>query len=206
MSRNVFAFDRADAIGTRILLLLIVISAGALAVIRPVIDWLQGHPFRSVVPGPEGMDRAVSGITIQPGVKVQASDQLQVTISDPSNGLRGLDLAAGSLVFLGVLICAWLIHKLLSQIMSGEPFTGSSVWWLRGIAGVLLIGPWIHLPFVMARNGMATGQALDTSGATFSMSLPMSLFILPVLGLLAAALGEAFARGKQLQEDSEGLI
>ncbi len=206
MKKSVFAFDRADLIGTKLLLLLIVLGVGAYAVVTPVVDWIRDHPYRAMAVGPEGMGVTFSGLEVKPGAKVLSTGEIEAVLEHPSTGLRLLDLGAGLVLFLGVLAVAWLVHRLLSQIVSGEPFTRASVWGLRSIALVLLVGPWIQLPLLLARDGSTIGQALDTSGATFQMTIPTGLLWLSVLGLVVAAVGEAFARGVQLQDDQEGLV
>jgi hypothetical protein len=206
MRKGVFTFDRADLIGTKLLLLLIVIGVGAYAVVSPVIDWIRDRPYRAVVAGPEGMGVTFSGLEVKPGAKVLPSGEIEAVLQHPSSGLRLLDLGSGLVLFLGVLVVAWLVHRLLSRIVSGGPFTRESVWGLRAIALVLLVGPWIQLPLVLARNGSTTAQALDTGGATFLITISSGLLWLSVLGLVVAAIAEAFARGVQLQDDQEGLV
>lgn len=206
MRKSVFTFDRADLIGTKVLLVLIVIGVGTYAVVAPVVDWIRGRPYEAVVAGPEGMGVTFSGLEVKPGAKVLPTGEIEAVLQHPSTGLRLLDLGAGLVLFLGVLVVAWLVHRLLSRIVSGEPFIRESVWGLRAIALVFLVGPWIQLPLVLARDGSATGQALNTSGAAFLITIPSGLLWLSVLGLVVAAIAEAFARGVQLQDDQVGLI
>ncbi|HNN49126.1 MAG TPA: DUF2975 domain-containing protein, partial [Marmoricola sp.] len=110
------------------------------------------------------------------------------------------------LLLIGVLLGAWLIHRLLGRIMAGEPFSPRAVWWVRGLAAVLLLWPCLLYPLNLALTGAALGEVVDTSGMTVSFQVPMMGFGFMVLGLLVAAIGEAFARGAQLRQDSEGLV
>ncbi len=206
MNEKLFRFDRVDAIATRIVLLLTVLGVAWFSLVLPVVDWVRNRPMTLVVPAPVEAELGVKGLDVKSGSLVEAVDQLQVTLKQPTTSLRMLDLGSGLLLLVGVLLGAWLVYRLLGRIMAGEPFSPRTVWWVRGLAAVLLLWPCLLFPLNLALTGAALGEAVDTSGMTVSFQVPMMGFGFMVVGLLVAAIGEAFVRGAQLRQDSEGLV
>jgi len=50
------------------------------------------------------------------------------------------------------------------------------------------------------------GQVLDTKSATAEFSIPLGFLAPMALGLVVAAIAQAFVHGRSLREDSEGLV
>ncbi|MEZ5161652.1 MAG: hypothetical protein R2709_13490 [Marmoricola sp.] len=57
--QNLLDFDRADLIGTKVLLGLITIAVTIYALIMPLVDWIRAKAFVAEVPAPGGHGRGL---------------------------------------------------------------------------------------------------------------------------------------------------
>ena len=206
MARNLLDFDQVDAIGTKVLLGLITIVVTIYALIMPLIDWIRGKAFVVEVPALAGMDVESADLKLRLGASILETTAMRVRIEDASTTLRLLDLAAGLVLVTATALVAWLILRVINQIVAGDPFAGAAMSWLRGIAGTLILAPVVYFPLMMARNGKAIGETLDTRTASMDFSFSLGLLGPMAVGLVIAALAQAFADGGRLREDAEGLI
>ena len=95
MAKNLLDFDRADLIGTKVLLGLITIAVTIYALIMPLVDWIRAKAFVAEVPALAGMDVDSAGLKLRSGASILETTAMRVSIEDPSTTLRLLDLAAG---------------------------------------------------------------------------------------------------------------
>ena len=206
MGKGLFTFDRADAIGTKLLLGLITVALAIYALVRPIVSWVQGKAYVTEVPTLVGMEVDLKSLQLRPGASIEAATAMQVRLDHPATSIRMLDLATGMVLVVAVVLVAWLISRLIDQIVSGDPFAGSAHIWLRSIAAVLILAPVLYLPLQMALSGSVIGQVLDTKSATAEFSIPLGFLAPMALGLVVAAIAQAFVHGRSLREDSEGLV
>lgn len=195
---RLLTFDRADFLGTRILLWLVLLGAPAVCVVLPALRWAAGEPLTWTV-GVDQPQAPVAG-----GAEVLGSD-LAVSVPDADTGTWLATLLPGLVLSLAVAAGCWLLLRLLGRIQRGEPFVTASVWSLRGVAGLLIITP---LPVAVA-SGLAGSRvaeaALTDPHDGFVVDLA-GVVVACLTGLLVGAVAEAFARGVQVQRDVEGLV
>ena len=196
MAKNLLDFDRADLIGTKVLLGLITIAVTIYALIMPLVDWIRAKAFVAEVPALAGMDVDSAGLKLRSGASILETTAMRVSIEDPSTTLRLLDLAAGVVLVTATALVAWHVLRVLNQIVAGDPFAGAVVTWLRVIA----------FPLVLARHGAVIGETVDTRKASIEIPFSLDLFGPMVVGLVIAAFALAFDHGGRLREDAEGLI
>jgi hypothetical protein len=206
MAKNLLDFDRADLIGTKVLLGLITIAVTIYALIMPLVDWIRAKAFVAEVPALAGMDVDSAGLKLRSGASILETTAMRVSIEDPSTTLRLLDLAAGVVLVTATALVAWHVLRVLNQIVAGDPFAGAVVTWLRVIAFTLILAPGVYLPLVLARHGAVIGETVDTRKASIEIPFSLDLFGPMVVGLVIAAFALAFDHGGRLREDAEGLI
>lgn len=204
---RVLRFDRWDFLATRILLIVSVAITALFNVVLPLADWLRGRPliwqlqtaFRP---------RADQ---LKPGVHGVHDGTVTVSITDAPAGTWVATLVPGLITCLIAGVLVWLVWRLLGGIQAGHPFVAGSVTWLRAIAATLILGP---IPLGAAfgfANGSVTNAAISQIPPTPIIFLTIDAsasngWLLVGLGLLVAAIAEAFAKGARLQEDVDGLV
>ncbi|HRV68869.1 MAG TPA: hypothetical protein P5108_05405, partial [Marmoricola sp.] len=66
MGKGLFTFDRADAIGTKLLLGLITVALAIYALVRPIVSWVQGKAYVTEVPTLVGMEVDLKSLRLPP--------------------------------------------------------------------------------------------------------------------------------------------
>jgi len=196
--RDLLAWDRSDRIGLSLLLALVaVVSAGAW-VVAPIVDWVGGRdlevPFFSSVDVP-----GLAGTGLGHG-----SADYSLLLPDPSVRQRLLDLLPGLGYLAIVLVGAWLVLRVMTDIGRGDPFHPRNVRRLRIIGGLLAFGwPIVFFAELTCRFAILTGLDLGDLGPRAGFTIP----VLPVIaGMVVALLAEAFKAGSRLRRDVEGLV
>lgn len=195
--------DRGDQRALRVLVRVVAGLTVLAYVVAPVLAWVTGGSLTRLVDLPD----ASGSRGLRPGARL-GDTQGEVELLRPSAGVRLLDLLPGLLIAGGVVVAAWAVLRVLRSFGRGRTFSTAAATGLR-ILGVLLV----FLPIAVGlANGVTdavfTDQALRPSGDV-DFSLTFDLGLLPITlvsGLFVIALGEAFARGRRMEDDLEGLV
>ena len=195
---RMLAFDRADFLITRIVLLLAVAGTALVQVVGPAIEWARGGPLTWTV-APLHAD-----VPLREGVESLGAEVV-VSVPDATTESWIATLVPGVISTLAVAIGAWLVLRLMRRIQAGEPFVRASVWSLRGVAGLLVMVPLLMSVAVAVATRLVAEQALPSVEDALAFDLSRALWTV-LAGALVAAVAEAFARGVELQRDVEGLV
>lgn len=95
---------------------------------------------------------------------------------------------------------AWLVVGLLREIGAGRPFAAANIRRISGISILCLVSALI-VPGIEAA-GRLVALHNDTTLQAYLLVSPATI----LAGLVAAALGLAFQRGRALEDDVEGLV
>lgn len=198
-----WTFDRADLLGTRLTLLVIAALATLGGLVLPALGLVRGDPLTRTVAVPGD---TVPDLPLRAGATATDSGEVALSLADPSMGTRIAGLLPGLALALAMIVVAVLVLRLLGRLSDDQPFLASSVSLLRGFALVLLIGPLLVGAFSMIADLAVTGAAY-ADGAAVHASLDLGPYLLVMaLGLIVAAIAEAFARGAQLEAELDGLV
>lgn len=178
---DLFRFDRADRIGTEMVIGVVVLIWSAGQLLDPVTRWIEGRP-----------------LLLDVGAKF-TSDRVPVEAATTTDRLMVLAPSVAAVVLLGV--GAWLVLRVLHGIAGRNPFARSQVRRLRTVAMMMLILPAV-LNFA---TFVATTTVLDRHGLDVEamISVPITWLL---AGLATAAVAQAFADGASLRDDVDGLI
>lgn len=174
-------FDRADRLGTELLVVVVWVSATAALLADPVRSWWRD-----------------SALTINVGGDAASV----VTVVDPTLADRVSTLLPSVIAVLALTLGAWLTVRLLRSISAGDPFERVAVRRLRIIAALLLLVP----PAVAVGASLAASSVNarhDLGVSEFSITLPLAWML---AGLLVAAVAQAFVTGGALRDEVEGLV
>ncbi len=121
--------------------------------------------------------------------------------------LRLLTEASGSLLLGCLAVAGFLLARVIASVSAGQPFDAANPRRLQVIAALVLVGG-IGSQFLEAFTRVAlldhTGAAdAPASPLEISASLNLSWFL---LGGVVLVMAQAFARGRALTEDVEGLV
>lgn len=195
--------DRADQRLMRVMVHLVAAATALAYVIGPLWAWVTGSPISRVIQLREGL--GADGL--RPGARVGAV-QGEVELAQPSAAVRLTDLAPGILLAGGVALATWAVLRTLRSFAQGRTFTDAVVTGLR-VLGMLLI----FLPIAVGlANGIADAVFADSALQPVDgvdLSLAFDLGPLPITlagGLFVLALGQAFARGRAMEHELEGLV
>ncbi|MHB8188116.1 MAG: DUF2975 domain-containing protein [Dermatophilaceae bacterium] len=198
--RDWLAFDRADYLGTKIILGVAVVGSVLFGLGGPVVAAATNAP-----PAVSHTTRVTGGIELPRGATYDGNATVQLLLKDATSGER-FDQALPGLLFAGLTVAvAWMLLQLLRSTQAGEPFTRRNVRRTNTIALIVGIGG-VLVPFAQGYADSSfnlTGRLPDPPTVTFGMSLPPW----PLVAVLVVALiGEAFRRGVVLRNDVEGLV
>lgn len=193
--------------------LILLASAGAAiaAVIQPINQLTQPGGQVSVALIDEAQQQALGAVTDLPeGTWLQFGTggfPLQWHVFLLSWPLRLLTEASSSLLLACLAGAGFLLARVIRSISLGEPFAAANPGRLRIIAGLLLVGG-IGSQYVEGLTRIAlldyTGAADDpNSPLEISASLNLSWAFFAAVTLVLA---QAFARGRALTQDVEGLV
>lgn len=198
--RDWLKFDRADYLGSKIILGYAVVGSVLFGLGGPILDAVKNAPltvsYTTTVTG---------GIELPRGVTHDGKATVELLLQDATLSER-LGQALPEFLIAGLTMSvAWLLFQLLRSTQAGEPFTRQNVRRINTTALIVGLGGML----VQLAQGIAdsaihtTGRLPDRAGLNFEMSFTP----LPLVGMLVIALiGEAFRRGVELRDDAEGLV
>lgn len=197
--KDLMRFDSTDFQLTKLVGALSAAAAAIITVIVPIVRWVRGEPLVALV------DSSTAIANPAPGVTVTQGPQMELEFAAPT-AMQWLASLIPAAFFVALLAAAvWLLWRLLDDVRAGQPFSLMNVRRLRGIAGVIVFGGFVHFTI----EGLAAGYLLRQAGVVDIFLVNESTvqdFLVVGLGFLLAALAEAFRRGIELEDDVEGLV
>ena len=196
-------FDRSDFGISFVVIAFLAAAVPVYTLVMPLATWARGTGLVGEI---DLSGQRLGETQTAPGAEVLSAGVGRARFETLDTQTFLAYLAPGLVLTVATLLVACLLWHLLRSIQSGDPFITASVWRLRGIAGVLLLAPPLHAVASAFSLGSLTHAALVDSppGLLFLLS-PAPLMVMGV-GLLLAALAEAFRRGTDLERDVEGLV
>lgn len=193
-------FNRADFIGTKVILGLCAFGSVVFGLGAPVVAAITKAPL------PVSYTTTVtSSIELPRGATHDGPATVDLLLADATVGERFTQALPG-LVIAGLTVAvAWMLFQLLRSTQAREPFTRRNVRSINTIALVIGIGGTLaQLAQGVADNAIhTTGRLSDPRDLTFLMTFtPLPLVVMLVIALI----GEAFRRGVELRDDVEGLV
>lgn len=199
------AFDRWDYLGTRVLLIASAVATLVVTVLLPVVEWARGRPLVSTVLV-DGDPPAVTDPPLLAGAEATWDRAATVSLGDASTGAWLASLLPGVVLSVAVLLVVAGLVRLVAGIQRDGGLSDGSVTTLRVVAVTVIAAPWaLSLAAGIAEDRVRT-EAFGGSGATVSFEVTGAMLALTVLGLVIAALAEAFRRGASLEHDVDGLV
>jgi len=198
--RDWLTFDRADYLGTKIILGITVVGSVLFGLGGPVVNAATNAPLPVSY-----TTKVTSGIELPRGATHNGEATVQLLLKDATLGERFGQAIPGLLLAAMTIAVAWLLFQLLRSAQAGEPFTGRNVRRINTTALVVgLGGMLVQLVQGLADNAIyPSGRLPDPSTLLFEMSFtPLPLVVMLVIALV----GETFRRGVVLRHDVEGLV
>ncbi|HZJ07928.1 MAG TPA: DUF2975 domain-containing protein [Nocardioidaceae bacterium] len=198
--RDWLAFDRADYLGTKIILGIAVVGSVLFGLVGPVVSAVTNAPLPVSY-----TTKITSGIELPRGATHDGEATMELLLTNATLGER-LTQALPEFLIAGLTIAvAWMLFQLLRSTQAREPFTLRNVRRINTIALVIGLG-WIVVQFAqgVADNAIQTmGRLPDNGDLAFVFTFtPLPLVVMLVIALI----GEAFRRGVQIRDDVEGLV
>jgi len=203
---DVLRFDRWDFLGTKVLLMLVAVVTPLVTVVLPVVTWLTGGAL--VWEGEVGSPAALQqpDVVALGGADLRWPGTATVSLPDADTAVWLASLLPGLVVSLTTVTVALLMSWLLRRIQRGDAFVAASVTVLRLVGLTLVVGSLVTRASSAIADASVQSSAVGTNPyvtVTLSLSAPLA-FIL--VGLLVAAVAEAFAHGARLADDVAGLV
>lgn len=199
-------FDRSDFYASYLVIAFLAAAVPTYVLVMPLLTWIRDLPLRTQVQLEGGEPLPTELAAPAPGVQLTWDGATTARFEHLDAGTWLAFLAPGLVVTVATLITAWLLWRLLRSIEDGRPFVAGNLWRLRGIAAVLLLGPPLHLVAGAWSAGALTAAALEEAPTGFWFMLSPSFVLVMGVGMLLAAIAEAFRRGTALEHDVEGLV
>jgi hypothetical protein len=181
--------------------------AVVVAVVLPVNQLTQ--PGGSVVVTPALLhgDRSLEVPGLPDGVWVADPDtDALLTASELPGGLRALTELPASLSALAVAVGAWLLARVIATIRDGRPFDRRNPGRLAGIAAAVVVGGLVA-PLSAGPVAVAVLTHLGLDGPDAPVGFSTTIPLAPIgLALVLLAAGEAFRRGRALEDEVEGMV
>lgn len=201
---NTFKVTRDDWSLVRTVLALSAIVP-AVPVVGGLVDWFSGKPLVfdtiAVVEPP-----AVNDPGLTDGVTGVYTGQATYTIPDASPAQWLAALAPALVTFAVIATAIWLANRLVRNARADEPFQASSLRATR-VLGILLFTYGLFQPLIQLLSTAFVSTPMRGGEFNIAFQLGSANWWPIVIGLLVGVIGEvAFGRGKQLTEDTEGLI
>lgn len=199
-------FDGVDVKFTKAAGVGVAVVTALFAIVWPIVSWVRGEPL--VVWFDGAAEGAAEGMVpgAAPGVTVTHGSRVFAEFAEASPGLWLASLVPPALFVIFLVFVLWLLWRLLDDVGDAHPFTMANVARMRGIAIVMMGGSVVLLFARGLANGYLASHAFVDESVLFAYDFEPSSLLLPGVGLLIAALAEAFKRGIQLESDVEGLV
>jgi hypothetical protein len=196
------AFDRADYLGTKIILGIAAVGSVLFSLGAPVVAAVTNAPL------PVSYTTEVtSGIEMPRGATHDGYTTVDLLLGDATTGERLAQALPGLIFAAMTLAIAWLLFQLLRDTQAKEPFTRRNVRRINTIAIIVGIGgTLVQIIQGFADNAiLASSRLPDSSARTLVFELSFTPIPLVVM-LVIALVGEVFRRGIALRADVEGLV
>lgn len=195
-------FTRFDYLGTRVLLvgLMLAVPLNWLAALWP---WLSGDALIRTL-GVDGSAPVTDPAPVA-GVEAEWAGSVDVTLPDATTSQWLHHLAPDLVLGIAMLLVLVPLWRLIGAVQRGEAFETRSVTRLRVVALTVMLAPWALLVSRAVAEGYLRSQAFEQE---LTVWLPVSgtTITVSVVGLVIAAVAEAFRRGLRLESDVEGLV
>lgn len=201
---NSFKISKQDWSLTNFVLVVVLLVSAA-PFISGLIDWISGSPLQietgAVVEAPLVVDPQLN-----PGVTGVYTGAAVFTIGNASLAQWLYSLVVPLVTLIVAAVCLWQVRRLIHAARRDDPFNTRAQLAVR-VIGMLLFIYGLFTPLVETlMMAMITTQM---RGGEFSLMLNFNVAQgWPILvGLVVGVIGEAvFGRGRQLVEETEGLI
>lgn len=174
------------------------VSADTSAGLNELTRWLPAD-----VPAPP-VDVAARG-----DVTVEGTGRMVITFHDPSAAERLLLVAPALLTTLAIGLVAYLLLRMALTADRGDLFTTANVRRMYAIALTVVIAPMVVLLAETVAGAELERRTVESDAPVlFALTFGLQGGVVPLVlvGLLLAALAEAFRRGTRMREDVEGLV
>ncbi|GAA3600957.1 hypothetical protein GCM10022199_00450 [Marihabitans asiaticum] len=214
MKRNwwerLLTFDRLDYAGVYLALAGVGGGVTFAQLGDPLLAWADGDPLRTSLTIEALSDESTGGpwegLRPKPGVDLGWDGMTQATFADPTTQVWLAHLAPRVLVVAATLIVILGLWRVLKSIRDGRAFTNANLRRIRGVAATLVVAPLLLVVPIVVRAAVLTDAAVETRGTIFTVTLPWQYLAVTLVGLLLAALAQAFEHGVELEDDVEGLV
>jgi uncharacterized protein (UPF0261 family) len=198
-------FDRWDFLATKVVLVVVAIATPIATLVVPLSDWARGKPLVWTV-DTGVVDAVPSGrIAWREGATARGTGDAVVTIHGAGGGTWLASMLPGLVLCVATVIVAFLCFQLLRRIQAGEPFGAGSVTILRLTAVIVISGTFLVSVAGSFADVLIMNRAVENSSA-IAFSVTGEQIVLVAVGLLVAAMAEAFAQGERIRRDVEGLV
>lgn len=201
---NTFKITRQDWSLTNFVLIVVLIVS-AIPLIGGLADWISGSPLQietgAVVEAP-----VVNDPKLSPDVTGVYTGDAIYSISNASLAQWLHSLVVPLITLIVAIVCLWQVRQLIKAVHRDDPFNTRAHLAIRVIGLTLfsygLFAPVIdNLMMAMITTQMRGGEFNFVVSFDASQGWPI------LVGLVVGVIGEAvFGRGRQLVEETEGLI
>ena len=157
---KIFTFDRWDFLATRGLLVMISIVVPIVSLGAPLVEWISGEDLKWTGPTGYGTSLRSAPLISAHSSTTTWADQLTVSIPNASVGTRLARLLPGLVASIATLTVCWLLLRLMKSIQQQTSFSNVTVWSLRLIALVILIGSVAYFVTQAIANSAVMGHAM----------------------------------------------
>lgn len=201
---------RIDFVGIYLLLVVMAAQVTYVQVVAPMLDWVGGEPLRTTLMLDTAAVANGSGPwdarTPRPGVDLGWDGMVEATFADPEPQVWLAHLLPGATIAVTTLLVTVLTWRVVRSIQGGTPFTAMTLRRVRTIAAILMVTPLLLVIPIAVRAAVLARHAFETDGLSFAFEIPWPYLAVSLVGLLLAALAQAFAHGVELEDDVEGLV
>ena len=205
--KSLFTFDRWDFLGTRLLLGAVAVGVTAFGVVAPIVRWLRGDALTWQLD--TGRTEALASDQVVPktGVELTWPGTTDVEIREAGADTWLASIVPGALLAIATVIVVVALLRLLSSIEARHPFAPAAVRSLRIVGATLLFGAVLVSVAGAAADAAVRKAAIDLTAGTTTFHVSLGpVVVIAAVGLVCAALAEAFAHGIELADDVEGLV
>lgn len=186
------------------------VAAAVAAVVLPVNQLTQPGGATSVELSDTAQSQAIAAIQgLAPGTWMefgQSGYPMQLHVLELPWPLRLLSESGVSLLLGCLAVAGFLLHRTLRSIRTGTPFEAANPRRLR-IIGLLAVVGGLGGQLLEGVSRLAILDHTEMTGPESPVKLSLTMgFTWIVIGALALALAEAFARGRDLSDDVAGLV
>lgn len=201
-SRDWLTFDRADYLGTKIILGIAAAGAALFGLGAPVLAAATNAPLTASY-----TTQVPVGFELPREATHDGYATVDLLLMNATTGERLAQALPGLLLAAMTMAVAWLLFQLLRSTQAGEPFTRENVRRINQTALIVGIGGTLaQVAQGFADNAIRTSGRLPDSSAA-SPVFELSFTPIPLVAMLVIALvSEVLRRGIELRDDVAGLV